>query len=154
MNEGEESKARNIPAAEKLAHALPRLTPVQVALISPKLKRESFSPGEFVIQQGQPARRFFIIVQGQADVWHRDIKGRNIKVNSLGPGDYCGETGLIQNQPRNATVQVSQDSPLEVLVLGQVDFKAMMEESKATEMHVAQEMVQRLIKLANAQADE
>jgi CRP-like cAMP-binding protein len=154
MTEGEESKARNIPAAERLAKALPRLTPGQVAQVSPKLTSESFTPGAIIIHQGQPARRFFIIVQGQAEVWHKDLKGSEVQLNSLGPGDYFGETGLIQGQPRNATVRASEGSSLKLLVLGQLDFEAMMEESKASEMHMAQEMVQRLIKLANAQTEK
>jgi CRP-like cAMP-binding protein len=87
-------------------------------------------------------------------VWHRDLKGSEVQINSLGPGDYFGETGLIQSQPRNATVRASAGKSLEVLVLDQLEFEAMMEESKASEMHMAQEMVQRLIILANAQADD
>lgn len=154
MTEIEENNDRAVPESDKLALALPRLTPEQVAQISPKLKRESYSPGQFIIRQGQPATCFFIIVRGQAEVWHKDQKGKKIKLNSLGPGDYCGETGLIQNMPRNASVQVSPDSPLEVFILDQEGFKTMMQGSKATEMHMAQEMVQRLIKLANAQASD
>ena len=154
MTESKESKARNIPTAEMLAQALPRLTPGQVAQVSPKLASESFAPGAIIIHQGHPARRFYIIVQGQAEVWHRDMKGNEVQLNNLGPGDYFGETGLIQSQPRNATVRVSEGNSIFVLVLGQLDFEELMEKSKASEMHMAQEMVQRLIKLANAQADE
>ncbi len=136
---------------QKLAQALPRLTPEQVAQVSPKLIRQTFAPGEVIIRQGEPPDRFYIMLRGQADVWHEDLAGESKFIDTRQPGEYFGETGLLQNRPRSATVCASDEGEVEVLALDRHDFQALIDESRATEMHVAREMIQRLINLADVQ---
>jgi len=147
-----ESPSRKTPVTDqKLAQALPQLTSEQVAEVSTKLKRETYGPGQVIIQQGDLPDRFYIVISGRAEVLHEDLSGRTGTVDFRGPGEYFGETGLIQNRPRSATVRASMDGEVELLALARDDFEELMDDSRATEMHVAQEMIQRLIRLANAQ---
>ncbi len=150
MNSDEKASEKK-STSEQLAEALPHLTPELVAVVSPKFERKVFAPGEMIIKQGEIADCFFIIMSGSVEIWHEGISGRSEHVDSRNPGDYFGETGLLTNRPRTATVLAHQEGDVVVLVMGSRDFEAMMEESKATEMHVAQEMLQRLINLADAQ---
>ncbi len=55
-----------------------------------------------IIQQGDPGDRFYILLEGTVEVV-RD--GETIA--GLGPGDFFGETSLLLDMPRNATVQAS-----------------------------------------------
>ncbi len=137
---------------QRLAQALPQLTAEQIAQVSPRFVRETFAPGEVIIQQGDLPDRFYIVIRGQAEVLYKDLKGETETVDSRKAGEYFGETGLLQNRPRSATVIASPNSEVEVLALDRQDFQEMMSESKATEMHLAQEMIQRLIRLANAES--
>lgn len=137
--------------SDDLTRALPRLTAEQVAEVSPKLVRESYGPGQVIIRQGDPADRFYIVLHGTAEVCHEGQDGEIETIATLKPGEYFGETGLIQNRPRSATVRAPLDGGVEVLAMDRQDFQALMEESKATEMHLAQEMIRRLISLADAQ---
>ena len=73
-------------------------------------------------------------------------------VATADPGDYFGETGLLQDHPRSATVRVSSEVAVEVLALDRQHFEEMMDESKATEAQVAREMIQRLIELSDFQS--
>ena len=149
---GDESKTSSKGSVDKrLAQALPQLTAEQVAEVSPKFVRETFPPGEVIIRQGEAPDRFYIVIQGQAEVWYEDLEGRNETVDLRVAGEYFGETGLLQNRPRSATVKAPLDGEVEVLALNRQDFRDLIDESKATEMHVAQEMIQRLIRLANAE---
>lgn len=151
---GDESKSSNQGSEVKqLAHALPQLTAEQVAEVSPKFVRETFAPGEVIIQQGAAPDRFYIVIRGQAEVWYEDLEGRNEPVDRRIAGEYFGETGLLQNRPRSATVKAPSDSEVEVLAMDRQDFQEMIDESRATEMHVAQEMITRLIRLANVEAE-
>ena len=136
---------------QQLVEALPRLTPEQVAQVSPKLIRETYKPGEVIIRQGDQPDRFYIVISGRAEVWHEDLSGHVEIVDTRKAGEYFGETGLLQDRPRNATVRSSEDGDVELLALDHDDFQVLIDESKATEMHVAQAMIQRLITLANAQ---
>jgi CRP/FNR family cyclic AMP-dependent transcriptional regulator len=135
-----------------LAQALPQLTTEQIAQVSPRFIRETFAPGEAIIRQGDAPDRFYIVIRGQAEVLYEDLKGEIETVDRRKAGEYFGETGLIQNRPRSATVRASTEGEVEVLAMDRQDFQEMMAESKATEMHLAQEMIQRLIRLADAES--
>jgi CRP-like cAMP-binding protein len=151
---GDEQKAGGLTPRElELAHALPRLTPEQVAQVSPRLKREAFAPGEVIIRQGDLPDRFYIVIFGQVEIIYEDLENRTHSVDMRKPGEFFGETALLQNRPRSATVRALEDKAVELLVMEGEDFKAMMDESKATEMHLAQEMIQRLIRLADVEED-
>ena len=134
-----------------LANALPKLTAEQVAEVSPKLVRRTYEPGEVIINQGDAPDRFYIIIGGQAEVWHESLSGQSGEIDLRKAGEYFGEVGLLQDRPRSATVRAPEDGQVEVLAMDRQDFLELMNESKATEMNVAQEMIQRLITLASAQ---
>jgi len=151
MNKPMPGSKRSSGFEQHLLKALPKLTEEQVAKVSPQLKRRRFGSGATVIRQGDAPECFYIVIDGQAEVVHEGVSGRTGTVDVCRPGDYFGETGLLQNRPRNATVRVPEGGFVEVLVMQRNEFLAMLRESKATEMHVAQEMMQRLIELANAQ---
>jgi len=151
MSENENPSRKTPVTDQQLAQALPQLTPEQVAQVSSKLMRETYGPGQVIIQQGDLPDRFYIVINGRAEVLHEDISGKTDTVDVRRPGEYFGETGLIQNRPRSATVRASADGAVELLAMDRDDFEEMLDDSRATEMHVAQEMIQRLIRLANAQ---
>jgi CRP-like cAMP-binding protein len=134
-----------------LAQALPKLSAEQVHEVSPKLVRVTYEPGQVIIKQGDAPDRFYIVIAGQAEVWHEGLSGQRGEIDIRKPGEYFGEVGLLQDRPRSATVRAPEDSPVEVLAMDRQDFLELMDESKATEMNVAQEMIQRLISLAGAQ---
>jgi CRP-like cAMP-binding protein len=134
-----------------LANALPKLTAEQVAEVSPKLVRRTYEPGEVIINQGDAPDRFYIIIGGQAEVWHEGLSGQSGEIDLRRAGEYFGEVGLLQDRPRSATVRAPEDGQVEVLAMDRQDFLDLMQDSKATEMNVAQEMIQRLITLAGAQ---
>jgi len=138
-------------ADEFLAQALPKLTAEQVAEVSPKLVRQTYAPGQVIINQGDPPDRFYIVIAGRAEVWHEGLSGKTGAIDARKPGEYFGEVGLLQDRPRSATVRAPEDSPVEVLAMNRQDFLDLIDESRATEMNVAQEMIQRLISLASAQ---
>ena len=62
-------------------------------------------PGVDVVVQGAPAHAFYAVIDGGVLV-HRD--GQDVA--HLGPGDYFGERGLLDNAPRNATVTTEEQS--------------------------------------------
>jgi CRP-like cAMP-binding protein len=80
--------------------------------------------GKVLCEEGAIGREFFVIVSGTASVRR---KGR--KVATLGPGDYFGELALLDRKPRSATV--ISDTELQILVLGQRQFNAILESMPA-----------------------
>ena len=101
-----EELAARVAVVERLpiTAGVPRLVLEQLASAS------QFCPlldGVDVVVEGAPAHAFYAIVDGSVIV-HRNGQ----EVARLGPGDYFGERGLLDNAPRNATVTTVEPSTL------------------------------------------
>jgi ATP-binding cassette subfamily B protein len=73
---------------------------------------ESFAPvsyvfGEPIIRQGERGDAFYVIERGRARVVVEGADGTEIPLDRFGPGDSFGETSLIDDVPRTATVRAS-----------------------------------------------
>lgn len=152
MTPDESELSENSAESQDLARALPRLTREQIHQVSPRLVRQTFAGGEEIIRQGDVPDRFYIVIDGQAEVWHQNMSGESEVVDVRKPGEYFGEIGLLRNQPRTATVRAPADGEVEVLALERQDFEALLDDSRATESQIARDMIRRLIQLANFQS--
>eukprot|EP00928_Gymnodinium_smaydae_P026392 TRINITY_DN20744_c0_g6_i1.p1 TRINITY_DN20744_c0_g6~~TRINITY_DN20744_c0_g6_i1.p1 ORF type:complete len:833 (+),score=248.08 TRINITY_DN20744_c0_g6_i1:98-2500(+) len=65
--------------------------------------------GSTIIQQGESGAEFFIIKKGDASVSVRDDDGTTRKVAMLKEGDYFGESALLRDVPRTATIAAESD---------------------------------------------
>lgn len=97
-------------------HVLSGLELAERQKIADSLDTCVFDKGAVVIRQGDVGEQFFIIESGEADVV-RDGEGA---IARLGKGDYFGESALINDAPRNATIQAA--SRLKVATLGKRAF--------------------------------
>jgi CRP/FNR family cyclic AMP-dependent transcriptional regulator len=77
--------------------------------------------GRVLVEQGKPGHEFFLIVDGTATVRRNDRK-----IASLGEGQYFGELSLLDRGPRSASVVA--DTDMTVLVLGQREFAAVIDD--------------------------
>jgi NADH:ubiquinone reductase (H+-translocating) len=84
--------------------------------------REHFEPDEEVFHQGDVGDRLYIIVRGRVEVW-RQMDGAASRVAILGPGEYFGETALLEQSMRNATLRCVE--PTDVLSLPKQEFNAL-----------------------------
>lgn len=63
----------------------------------------SFTPGQDVVVEGDPCDGLYIVVRGVAQVRH-SFAGSTRTVGKLTKADFFGETALINDQARTATV--------------------------------------------------
>jgi cytochrome P450/CRP-like cAMP-binding protein len=80
-----------------------------------------FEPGYTIITEGAEADAFYIIASGSVDVFKRMDEGE-VHVARLERGQFFGETGLLQNIPRTATVRATSEAPVTVMMLGREAF--------------------------------
>ncbi len=88
--------------------------------IAEMLSAKQYAAHEVVIRQGDPGDAFYIIQSGKLQVWQSEGDGDPVQVQSLGPGQFFGETALVTNAPRNATIIT--ETPSMLLLLGREDF--------------------------------
>lgn len=89
------------------------LAPAALEQAARHLTRLRMTPGQVVVRQGDPADRFFHILDGTFEVNQtKDPGGAPRFLRTLGPGDVFGEIGLLRGVPRTATVTSATDGTL------------------------------------------
>ena len=86
----DEAKLRDIPLFAKLSRK-------QRKLLALRADEVDVQPGKLVCRKGESANELYVIEQGTAKVV-RDEQ----YLDELGPGDFFGEMGLVDDAPRNA----------------------------------------------------
>jgi len=66
------------------------------------------SAGETLVRQGAPADKFFILLEGEAEMV-REGEGEESSVTPIVAGQLFGEAAVMRDQPRGATVQAKTD---------------------------------------------
>ncbi len=65
-----------------------------------------YRPGDFIHRQGEPARTFSVIEEGQVEVLQQDPGASETKVLAvLGKGDFFGEGAILGNRPHETSIR-------------------------------------------------
>ncbi len=86
------------------------LSAKQLAAVDGLVTTIDVAAGRELIRQGETGREFIVVVAGEAEV-RRD--GHVLAVR--GPGTFFGETALLLDRPRNASVVATTDMTIEVI---------------------------------------
>jgi putative ABC transport system ATP-binding protein len=106
------------------APAFAPLAPIVLAEVADRMRIETYAAGTEVVRQEEPGDKFYVIRTGSVDV--RVNEGDMVRtVATLRDGEMFGETALLTDQPRNATIVARE--PLELYALGKTDFRAVVD---------------------------
>jgi eukaryotic-like serine/threonine-protein kinase len=72
------------------------------------LPRKLFSAGSIIVAEGEEGDSAFIIVEGRCVAFGKDGSGV-VRLREMGPGDVFGETAVVSNKRRTATVRALTD---------------------------------------------
>jgi membrane protein YdbS with pleckstrin-like domain len=78
--------------------------------ITALFERILFDRDDYLIHQGEPGTRFYLLESGRASMWHTDSAGARHRVRQLEPGDYFGISSLFYQDIRDTTVRVAEGS--------------------------------------------
>jgi CRP-like cAMP-binding protein len=106
--------------------------------------RETFSAGDVIVREGDLPERFYLVIAGSVVVSQRDGNGSDHPLATLRAGNYFGETGLIHNAPRNATVTASGDEPVVVYSCDPAAFDRLVREAGGPSGDLAMALIGRL----------
>ncbi len=118
------------------------LTQTQAESVATAVIKRRFKRGECIVEQDKKSNFLAIVLTGRARVVTTDIRGREVILATMKPGDYVGEMSLIDNQPHSATVRAEIQT--DVLILGRPEFARCLPENSSMAYAVMRGLVQRL----------
>ena len=110
------------------------ITDAQVLEVTNAMKLFSLEPNQNIFSENQPGDHFFILASGRAEV---KVHGNQVSV--LEPGMSFGEGALLQNTPRNNTIDTIEATKL--WGLGRNVFKKVVGEMNAATFQENMEIV-------------
>jgi CRP-like cAMP-binding protein len=93
----------------------------ELQIIARRAEHVNVPAGKVLVREGAAGAEFFVIVEGTAEVSRH---GKEVAI--LGPGAFFGDLALLDRAPRNATITAK--TPMELMVLGQREFAAMIDD--------------------------
>src|SRR5579862_4415419 len=104
--------------------------------------RRLYLDGYLLMEQGEPSSSLHILVKGTCKV-EREVPGREpVFLAELHPGDVVGEMGVLNNEPRSATVSALED--LETLELDSAALKSIFKQEPDVLMAMMQVVNERM----------
>src|SRR5574341_513141 len=128
---------------EYLVRALAALTQDQLAEVARRVQPQVYQPGASIIRQGETGDKFYILLEGKADVLVEAAGGGQVLVNQLGPGNYFGEMALLGDGIRAATVKAASDTETKVVALDNNAFNQLVSDSRPLREELIQIVEQR-----------
>jgi CRP/FNR family cyclic AMP-dependent transcriptional regulator len=126
---------RNVPLFAVLPES-------QLALLTSVVSRKTFPRGSTVMAAGEATESLYVVISGRLKVMMSDDEGREVILAMLGPSEFFGEMGLLDDSPRSATVVTVE--ACELLILAKKDFKRCLLENFEMAMTVMRGLVKRL----------
>ena len=111
-------------------------------MLTTMVTRKSAPRSTTIMAGGDPTDSLYIVLSGRLKVMMSDAEGKEVILSILGAGEIFGEMGLIDDEPRSATVVAIE--PCELLSLAKRDFKKSLAENFEMSMAVMRGLVKRL----------
>ena len=133
-----------------LAAAMPGLDLASLPDLAGSCRTLVVSPGEAIVRQGETARRFYLLTEGEVEVVNHHPSGDDIVVATLEAVDYFGEIGLLERRPRTATVRATGPQGATVLAIERDAFERLLQASGTAREEMAMAVSTRLLELLKA----
>ena len=126
---------RNVPLLSLLSED-------DLALLARVVSRKSYVRGSLILATGDPTDSLYILISGRIKVFMSDLDGKEVILSILGPNEFFGEMGLIDNNPRSANVVALE--PCALICISEPDFKRCLADNFDMAMTVMRGLVKRL----------
>jgi CRP/FNR family cyclic AMP-dependent transcriptional regulator len=130
------------PVVLKSVPLFSAFTEHQLTTLLNYVQHRSFPRNVFVIQAGDETDSLYVILSGKVKVLIPDDQGREVILSVMGPHDFFGEMGILDDQPRSASVATLE--PSEMLRLSKAGFINCLKENSEVAMLVIRNLVKRL----------
>lgn len=121
------------------------LTDEQLDFLSNMTRRFTYKKDSIIINQGDSGNSLYVILRGELKVTALGSGGKQIILAFLGQGNFVGELSLLDDAPRSATVQATEDT--ETMQVTQEVFHSFVESFPETLLPMLRMMSARLREL-------
>jgi len=133
----------NLRAPSKIIpRAFPGIKADEIEELIKNSQVHAYAPGAVLCRENAVEARFYMILEGDAEVTKVINNSETRLLKTLGPGDFFGEMALIHNAPRAATVTAK--TALTALELDKPGFDRVLHSSSSIAMAMVSEISNRL----------
>src|SRR5689334_16680741 len=73
------------------------------------MTERTFHPGQHVVKEGEDGAAFYVVQQGEVEIWLNDTEGQKVILDVLGPGKFFGELSMLSGETRSATATSAEE---------------------------------------------
>jgi CRP-like cAMP-binding protein len=106
------------------------------------VKSRDYAAGELILKEGDDAVGFFVVSSGQVQVVKGPSGSKETVLATLGPGEFFGETALLDGYPRTASVRTLEDT--QCLAMTRWDFTAELKSNPEMAVQILRTLARRL----------
>jgi CRP/FNR family cyclic AMP-dependent transcriptional regulator len=106
------------------------------------VQHRSYPRGSFILRAGEETDALYIILSGRAKVLIPDEEGHEVILTVMGPQEFFGEMGLLDDLPRSASVETLESC--EMLRLSKAGFINVLKDNFELAMMIIRNLVRRM----------
>lgn len=126
----------------KRAELFSSLAPVEINRLASHLTEHRFASGQAIVNKGEFGDSMYILAEGLLDVYTTsEDRPEPFRVDSIKPGEFFGEMGMLTGEPRSATVQTVTEAI--VLEISKADFSCLLEDRPEIARQIARVIADR-----------
>jgi len=126
----------------------PILKPEHIEALSKHGSVRQFPADTLLVSEGERGDHLYVVLEGRVRVFVSDAQGREVILNSHGPGEFFGELALIDQAPRSASVICVEPSRL--LLVGRQAYERAVADCPSLALHVLSALPQRVRSLTQS----
>ena len=118
------------------------LSDEQLRVLQPCLQQRSYPRSSFILRAGEETDALYIILSGRVKVLIPDEEGHEVILSMIGPHEFFGEMGLLDELPRSASVETLE--ACDMLRLSKAGFTNILKDNFELAMLIIRNLVRRL----------
>lgn len=118
------------------------LSEEQLRVLSPFVQLRSYARNTFILRAGEETDALYVILSGRVKVLIPDEEGHEVILTVIGPHEFFGEMGLLDDQPRSASVETLEQC--DMLRFSKAGFMNCLKDNFELAMLVIRNLVRRL----------
>jgi CRP/FNR family transcriptional regulator, cyclic AMP receptor protein len=114
----------------------------QLSTLLTCVQHRSYPRNSFILRSGDETDALYIILSGRVKVLIPDEEGHEVILSIMGPYDFFGEMGMLDDQPRSASVETLE--ACEMLRISKSGFVGCLKDNFELAMLIIRNLVRRL----------